>query len=967
MGSTFLAAVTAWADDRDPTFDIPSQTLGSALIEFSEQADVQVVVASNATAGIRAPRVTGQFSAREALTALLANSGLQFQAVGEKTFALAQAAPAAAPRPTVAVPKTDVQKSADPPAQVVPKGEQTTEVRREEIVVTGSRLRGAGDDGPAPVTTLSREQIDQLGVTSTADLISYLPQQSFGFQQNTFASAKSVQLRGLGLGTTLVLINGRRVVTSALQGARNFFDLNTIPLAAVERVEVLTNSASAVYGADAVGGVINIILKQQVDRPAVSMYVGAADGGDEERRATISLGGNGQRFRGSLTLDAFDQTALLGSERDRYANQDFRRFGGVDRRTLFANPGNISSSTSANLPGLPSRIAAVPEGSTGVGLTPASFIETAGQSNLESTARYYAIMPDVTRYSAIASAEAKLGDALDLFGEVMFVDGETTSPSTPPILAAKTVPATNAFNPFGVPVVVNYLLTGAGPSRDEYEASTLRWTTGLKGDAGTGWDWELSVLGIDEDSTGRTLNGLDGARVDAALASSDPALALNVFQDGPGGTESLLRSLVATPVVNSYSSDAIQGTAFVRGSPFATGAGNVEIVVGAEARSEKMHFESRPSIILSPDRDSASGFAEVRLPLFGGGRRVRAIDRLALTVAGRYDEYSDAGSTFNPQYGIEWYPHRQLLLRGSYGTSFRAPSLFELYQPAVARPTVVVDPHRGGAPSPITLLTGGNTELEPEEAEALTMGFVFRFDERTGSSVSASYWSVHQDQRVQRLTNSLILINESLFPERVIRAAPTPEDIAAGFPGALVSIDSTSVNFGKVDTSGVDLAVSGTIATRFGDFSPAVAATWVEKYDAADFPNTPVVERVGVANVQGTIPEWRGTASLAWTRGGIGLSAVARYVSAYDDANTSNVRTGRKVDAQVLLDLQASLDLSRIWSEALKWPQGLTLRGGLINALDQEPRFSEVSALGLDPRQADVRQRFAYLSLAATF
>lgn len=967
MGSTFLAAVTAWADDRDPTFDIPSQTLGSALIEFSEQADVQVVVASNATAGIRAPRVTGQFSAREALTALLANSGLQFQAVGEKTFALAQAAPAAAARPTVAAPKTDVRKPADPPAQIVPKGDQTAGVRREEIVVTGSRLPRAEDEGPVPVTVFTREMIDKLGVTTVADVLSYLPQQSFERNDDFAADGRRfVQLRGLGIGTTLILINGRRTVTSALAGSTNVFDLSSVPLAAVERVEVLSDSASAVYGSDAIGGVVNIILKNRVDQTAIDLYYGAAEGGADQRRASLTLGRASDRFRYSMILDAFDRSPLYGSERSLSADQDYRRFGGRDRRGTIANPGNVSSTTAANLPGLPSRIAAVPAGSTGLDLTPADFLPTAGQQNLDSTFRSSTIVPETTRYGAVLIGEFDFTERLRGFGELAYADREGKDIGGP-YSTRSVVPAANPFNPFGVAVMVDHSFRGMEPSAYSYSATFWRAVAGLRATLSPTWEAEVSVLATDEHGKTYPTSVLDAARVSAALAATNPAEALNLFVDGPAGSRDLLESLIAPQVANNHYSKSLQGGAVLRGSVYALPAGDLGVIIGAEKRSEDLHFVLSAASITAATRDSAAGFVEFRLPLVDDGMHIPALRRLVVTAAGRYDDYSDFGGTFNPEYGIEWQPLSPLLLRATYGTSFRAPSLFRLYQPPTTRQVSTADPARGES-TPITLLSGGNPSLEPEEAESWTYGFVFSPAFSWAPKISASRWSIDQSQRVQALSATTMLANEELFLDRIVRAPATPADIAAGIPGRLSSIDTTSVNFGSSRTSGLDLSVSALFQTRLGDFSPSLSATWVEEYRAADVPGAPISDRVGIANINGTIPEWRGTAMLSWSKRWMGLMASARYTSSYDDATTASERTGRAIPSQTLLDLQATVDLAGLPGQRARWLKGLTMRVGARNLLDEGPSYAEIGGtLGFDSSQGDLLQRFLYASVTARF
>src|SRR5690606_39234292 len=167
-----------------------------------------------------------------------------------------------------------------------------------------------------------------------------------------FGGSQHAELRGLGADNTLVLINGRRAMPSAPSIASNAFDLNTIPLAAIERIEVLSDSASAVYGADAMGGVINLILRKEIPRPVLDVHFGGADGGAEERRISLSSGYSTARLRGSIVLDYFERETLLGEERERWRDQDFQRYGGVDRRSRAASPGTVSSLTTENLPGL---------------------------------------------------------------------------------------------------------------------------------------------------------------------------------------------------------------------------------------------------------------------------------------------------------------------------------------------------------------------------------------------------------------------------------------------------------------------------------------------------------------------------------------------------------------------------------------------------------------------------------------
>ena len=286
-------------------------------------------------------------------------------------------------------------------------------------------------------------------------------------------------LRGLGFDTTLVLINGRRTIATASALAVNGFDLNSIPLGAVERVEIVSDSTSAIYGADAIGGVVNIVLRENIPEPRLDIDYGAADGGAVERHAAFGASGSYGRARGSIVLDYFDRSPLLGRERDRWNNQDFTRFGGRDWRSPTASPGNVSSATFENLPGLSASFAAMPATSPGATLTPADFLATAGQLNLESLLRYRSIADAGTRKAAIAHGEYALAQQLTAYAELLYVDGETLQHVEPPALIGALVSGENPYNPFGTDVLVDTLLTDFGPRTFTRRSKMIRSAGGL--------------------------------------------------------------------------------------------------------------------------------------------------------------------------------------------------------------------------------------------------------------------------------------------------------------------------------------------------------------------------------------------------------------------------------------------------------------------------------------------------------
>ncbi len=949
----FAAPMPAFAQQRTFDFNIPAQDLGGALRALARASGEQVIFQGSAVRGRRSSPLSGSHSVDEALRIMLQGTGLDGSRSRRGILIVAVATPAS----------VEVQAGS--------AAADSGSAAEEAIVVTGSRLAQRSQDGPTPVTTFTEDAIAQLGSSNLADVLDYLPQNSFSqVEVNSASGARPIQLRGLGRGTTLVLANGRRTVTSGLQISRSGFDLNQIPLAAVERVEILSNSASAIYGADAIAGVVNVILRRRIERPVVDLYYGLAEGGHDERRASLSFGVSSSSFRSAFTADYFRRTPLFGFERDITSSSDFRRFGGTDRRSQNANPGNVFSNTAANLPGLTSTFAAVPSGSTGVGLTRADFLATQGILNLASPNSFTSIIPASERYSGSASFEFDLSDSITLFGDLLYSHTEDRLRLSPNSLSNLLVPANNPFNPFGVPVRVRFLLTDLGPREGFSESELVRGVLGARGEIGD-WNWEVALLGTqDISNSSSNVNFTDPARVAAALASTNPATALNPFQNGPGGSPELLASLLAAPIFDPSEAGAQQASAVLSGPVFRLPAGPVEIVIGGELRKENIDFNAAvagTTTTLAANRDTEAVFAELRVPLIGPDMNVPLVKRLTVTGAARYDHYSDFGSTFNPQIALEWEVDRALMLRASYGTSFRAPPLFDLYQPVIVVPSqAITDPRRNNEQYTTPSQRAGNPGLDAETADSYSAGLVYRPAWLDGARFGVDYWRIKQDRRVQEFTAAVVLANEAALPGRVARAAPTAQDIAAGLPGRVTFVNATSLNFGSVDTDGIDLTMAYRMVTEAGTFSANLAATYVLNFDAATLPNVPAIERAGRAHTEGTIPEWRATAGLGWSYRGLQVSTTARYRDSYADATTQNVLTGRRIDSQILIDAQVAFEFGRGIGPSTRL-DGMELRVGVNNLFDTAPQFSEVFFLGVDPSQADLRQRFIYFRLTKPF
>jgi iron complex outermembrane receptor protein len=403
----------------------------------------------------------------------------------------------------------------------------------------------------------------------------------------------------------------------------------------------------------------------------------------------------------------------------------------------------------------------------------------------------------------------------------------------------------------------------------------------------------------------------------------------------------------------------------MRGELFDLPAGPLQAVVGGEWRDEAVIYDDLTQAV-DAGRDVRAAFTELRVPLIGPAAGSRD-DVLSMTVAARLDDYSDFGSTVNPQFGLMWQPVEDLLLRGSYGTSFRPPSLFELHSPRINAANVsVADAARNGAVSNVELLIGGNRNLRPIQAESMTAGFVLTPSALRGLRVLANYWKVQTEHRVTLLHFTSLLANEDMFGDRVIRDVPTPQDIAAGIPGRLLQLDMSRMNFGRLTTSGIDVEVNHEIETRWGSFMPRLSATWVHEFVAVEVPTTKPIDRVGIAHSAGSIPRWRVVGTLGWKRNGLGLSTTLDWTSAYMDADADGL-TGRRLPPRALVDVQASFAMDELLGPAPLWDD-LKLQAGVKNLFDELPPFADIGfGIGFDSSQGDLVGRLGYIRLSKGF
>jgi iron complex outermembrane recepter protein len=955
-----LLVPSAGAQDsaKKYSIDIPQQALTPALAQLSVQTGINYgyIPETPEQEQTQVGPVRGEYTIDEALTQLLRTTGLTFSRINSRNIAIVRAAP---PPPKVE-PKPKPPRAAQRPMRAMPREEPAKDVIIDEVFSEASKYRYL----PAPSAAgfvLDREEIEHAGAPTIMDLLKLLPQQPFlrpdGFRSN---GAQYAELRGLGADTTQVLLNGQRAFASAASFTVNAFDLNQVPLSAVERVEVQLDSISVRHGADAIGGIVNVVLRDDIPDPSVEVRYGTAAGGGEERQAALSAGYGGEDARAALILDYRDVAPLYGAERDLWRDQDYRRFGSIDQRSTISSPGNVMAPIPGSLlPGMAAPFAAIPERTAGPITGLDEFLPL--QLNRESLLQYFSIVAEDRRASAVASAQASITPDLVAAVDLMIVDRRVSFAALPPVVTA-LVPQTNPYSSFAGPVIVTELLEGVDSTLLTVDSLLIRGAGSLRGRV-KNWDWELSLLRSEEDAQQRIDNVVDPARLARVLADPDPDRTLNLLGPGPAASPEILASVLAPPDIERYAADATQLMGVVSGNLFAMPAGDVFTVLGTEWRTEAVQFDA---LLGSFEREVSGGFAELHVPLLDERMQLAAARELTMTVAGRFDRYSDFGEIFSPQYGLVWKPLRPVEIRGTYGRSFRPPSLYDLHLPRVAFPGLIADPRRNGEQYSAMMLGGGAPDLEATRGESFTAGIELTPEAIKPLALSATYWHVKMDNRVTALNSTFALLHEADVADHILRAEPTAADVAAGLPGRVLQIDTTRINFGRLTTSGIDLGASYALDSAAGHFAPDVKATWIHEYEALDLPGLRATDRVDVANALGTIAKWRAVASLDWQRGALGASAYARYIPSYADTR-DGVRNGRTVPSQTFLDLQFSVNLGKLLDGSALL-RGLQLTVGALNALDQQPHFAEVNGIqGYDTSQGDLEGRFWYLRLGKAF
>jgi len=807
----------------------------------------------------------------------------------------------------------------------------------EEVVVTGSRIgRGSDFESPSPVQTVDRDDIENSGYLNLQQLLEKLPATGNGTfstrgnnQDSTANGASAVSLRGLGADATLVLVNGRRVAISAFAESvtTNFVDINSLPVSAIERVEVLKDGASAVYGSDAIAGVVNIVLRKDFEGLEFTAGFGDTSDGDNSETVFSAIWGTGGD-NGNVTMifDYYANDTLFNSDRPELATADQTSRGGEDFRSSRGFPGafSIDGGTPQSDPSCP------PERDVGVCLF------DYGPFNV--------LTPESERTGLIILGYQELGIGAEIFTEIAIQHNNSIAQGAPTPLddsAGLTVPANHPDNPFVGATTIDvfrFRPVDAGPRQWSIESDNLRGLLGLRGEFGE-WDWEVAASRGRSESlqTGSLSQGW--VRTDFLQAEID-AGNYNPFGATINPDDVLDR--IRTNLVRQGKSSLTTYDATISGETFDMPAGPVLMAAGLEYREERVSdipddqfrrglIFGTESVSAEAERDIFSAYVEFSLPLH---------ESLELQLAGRYDDYSDFGDTTNPKVAARWEINDNFAVRGSWGQGFRAPSLAQIGLGPSQGSLFFTDTF-GCADNAIycaqtdyIIQFSGNPDLGPEESETFNLGVTV--DLMDTLRISVDYWDITQEDKIDQVPFGFLFDNfcDVQISDVCTRGAPLAGDTL----GPLQSVNTTFVNISEQATTGIDLAVAYTVDIGTGSLGLNLDYTFITDFDRVELDTNGVdfVTRSILGEYE--YPETRWALQGSYILDNWAIFAQVNYIGEFEDQPDFDfdgtldydTNTTRTVDSFATLNAQISYT----------GIENTTLLVGGDNLLDEDPPFA---------------------------
>ena len=814
--------------------------------------------------------------------------------------------------------------------------EQTVEV----ISVTGTLIEGVNPVG-SNVIGLSEEKIIEQGVTSATDVLRRIPQmQSFNsVPENTLTASipfEPPQIRGIGGLSgmaTLVMLNGNRLVPV---GPMNWVDSSMIPASLLERVEVIPDGGSSIYGSDAVAGVINFIPKRNLDGGEISVQYGMGHG--DYDRVDVS-GGFGHSWSSGSLVTAFsygDRSAMFGKDLD-YIREDLTAEGGADYRSSACNPGNILADN--QLYGLP-----------GVDVSAPNFCSSFDEQS------YY---PEEERYSIFTSLIQEIGDNTELDLMAYYSRREATDYDPTDVRASTTV---TSANPYFVSidgetqneVAFSYadVFGAAGKNDSVYEQWQV--TPTLKFTLSDSWKLK-ATLNYGESSSTYNDGMINSEAQAAALASTSTDTALNPY-DVSQTPASVLAQIADWRQFNSTDQSLAEVKLIANGELFEIAGGLMRIAVGTEYREETFEqiidigTAAMPSTSTDSDIDRKvkSVFGELYIPLVSEDNAMPLVQHLDVSISGRYDDYNDVGSSSNPKIAVTWNPHIDLTVRGTWGTSFHAPALADLAAPLQYQLFLPFSPFRASDSSfvpdffmPTFLLEGASEGIKPESAETMSLGADWYLTDSL--QVSLTYWSVEYEDRLDQNAGFFFgpqyyeeAVNEDFY---ILSPASADEVIAkfgdfpaAGYPSleAMFGIfgvpyvvsDQRKNNMGAYEVNGLDYSLQYFTDVAWGELDVNVSGTYMLNRDKENVQGAGFQDTLKLGDFNAPISAFNSVAT-------VGLRHDDLYVSG-TLLHRGGAEVGEEdIDSYTTFNLFASYDISL----------DTQVTFNIDNVLDEDPPF----------------------------
>jgi len=814
-----------------------------------------------------------------------------------------------------------------------PADAEATDNVLEELVVTGTSIRGVPPVG-SNLISVTREDIEAIGAVSTPDLVATVP------QLNSFNTAPQASLggvgsyapgmRGLPASATLPLMNGHRLVAAAANETNPDYPL--LPGLAIERVEIVADGASSIYGSDAVAGVVNFITRKRFSGVELNASYGV---GDDYSAGYI--GGLFGKDWGSGSILAAYQYAesgnIKGGDRD-YRVQDFRPQGGIDTRATSCPSPNVLANTT---------FWSIPQAAPAFALNTTNYCDNGAVADL---------LPSSRTHSLFVSGRQDVSDRATLWGEILYSDRHDELRATAP---AQTVfiASTNPFFRGPAGATNEYVLFRPDNliGDDHFTNTDDR----RAGNSSFGLDYKLprdlnlTVYGsYDWAENDAFIPQINTAAITAAAAGTTTTTALDPFGTGTSAA-------TRTAILNSSTDVDIKQTTKLAAAkldgPLATlPGGELRFAIGAETRRETFNqrgFVGATSVPEDLKRDVDSVYGELFIPIVGAGNATPLFRSLSLSLSGRYDHYSDFGSTTNPKVGVNWELVEGVTLRGSYGTSFRAPGLRQVgatvgsyYLSAAQAVTLANDPTRGAAQVNTVYLLGGNKDLKPEEATTYSFGVDVNPKPLPALRASLTYYNIEYTGVIGTPSVPYVFTDPT-FAGQVYRN-PTPDQLNAllsiatpvNLPSPLPAIgnvlDLRLNNFGIRKTDGVDFDVNYRWTTGFGSVFADLAGNYILDFDTQFSPGAPVSDSLRLG-----VPRWTARATLGAEAGPVSVIGFLNHRDGIRNNFTTPTGVGSyKADAYTTVDARV------IWTlPDSDWTKGTVLALQVNDLFDETPPF----------------------------